>query len=162
MVVGKLQGLRKSKDYTLTQALQGPRWLRGEPWGPVNTHLLTWGSEAERSEAWPTSIGRTPPPAGPTPCSPPFLFLCYHFEEMEHDLFAFYLKSVACPIWGSYTKTKRNPKQGLFLTRHWGDGGCLGLSKWNVCPGRATWKASLPVLLRRALSCPLASLLARR
>lgn len=83
----------------------------------------------------PALVAHHPLLPGPTPCSPPFLFLCYRFEEMEHDLFAFYLKSVASPIWGSYTKTKRNPKQGLFQTRHWGDGDCLGLSKWNVCPG---------------------------
>lgn len=68
-----------------------------------------------------------------------------------------YLKSVASPTWGSYTKTKHNSK-----TRPLSDqrlGWRLGPNKWNVCPGEGDRKPSpRPILLRMAPACPFPSL----
>lgn len=47
--------------------LAGATVAEGGTLGSSQTHLLTWGSEAEGSEAWPTSIGRTPPQRAPLP-----------------------------------------------------------------------------------------------
>lgn len=64
-----------------------------------------------------------------------------------------YLKSVASPTWGSYTKTKHNPKTRPLSDQRLGWG--LGLNKWNVCPPKGDRKPSQhPMLLMELLMAP--------
>lgn len=64
-----------------------------------------------------------------------------------------YLKSDTSPTWGSYTKTKHNPKTRPLSDQRLGWG--LGLNKWNVCPPKGDRKPSQhPMLLMELLMAP--------
>lgn len=61
---------------------------RMQPYQPPSAHL---GSEAQKGERPGVLALATLHPA--RPCSSfPFLFLCYHFEKMEHDLLSLFKK----------------------------------------------------------------------